>query len=232
MKIATAQEVESWNSADKVIVTNYFTILRAQPTAAALPVSDAVAGMVLKLLSHNRGWFGVGLPDGRRGYLEANSVEDFVKWKRTRKLTPDNIEKTATMFIGVPYLWGGTSPKGMDCSGFAKTVYRLNGLELNRDADQQASMGEAIEPGQEFNNLRKGDLLFFGRKGTTDKPEKITHVGIYLENREFIHTPGGTGVTFNSFDPSAPNYSESLRNRFVRARRLIGEKQIPEVTKN
>jgi cell wall-associated NlpC family hydrolase len=110
-------------------------------------------------------------------------------------------------------------------------VFRLNGLELSRDADQQALMGEAIDPGQEFDNLKKGDLLFFGRKVTADKAERITHVGIYLEKREFIHAPGGSGVKLNSFDSSAPNYSESLRKSFVRARRLIGVQQVSEVAK-
>jgi cell wall-associated NlpC family hydrolase len=231
MKITTAEGVDAWKSALKVIVTNYFALVRAQPTAAAVPVSDAVTGVLLKLLARKGGWLEVEIPDGRRGYIEAANVEEFETWKRTRKLTPENVEKTAKMFIGVPYLWGGTSPKGMDCSGFAKITFRLNGLELNRDADQQARMGEAIDPGQEFENLKKGDLLFFGRKATMDKPERITHVGIYLQKREFIHSPDGSGVKLNSFDPAAPDYSESLRKSFVRARRLIGLKQVSEVAK-
>ena len=230
MKITTAEGIDAWKSASKVIVTSYFAVVRAQPTSRGMPVSDAIMGMLMRLVSH-KGWVGVELPDGRRGYIEAANVEDFEHWKRTRKLTPENIEKTAELFIGVPYLWGGTSPKGMDCSGYAKTVYRLNGLELTRDADQQAMMGEPVDPGPEFENLKKGDLLFFGRKASADRPERITHVGIYLQKREFIHTPGGAGVRFNSFDPSAPDYSESLLKRFVRARRLIGVKQVSEVSK-
>ncbi len=104
------------------------------------------------------------------------------------------------------------------------------GLELNRDADQQATGGEEVKVGENFENLKKGDLLFFGRRGTSDRPEHITHVGIYLEKLEFINTPGGSWVKFNSFDPSAPDYSEPLRKSFVRARRYIGVAQVPEVT--
>jgi cell wall-associated NlpC family hydrolase len=231
MKITTPEGVDAWRSAAKMIVTSHFALVRERPTQAAVPVSDAVAGVLLKLLARSGAWVEVELPDGRRGYIEATNVERLEKWKQTRKLTADNIEKTAKMFMGVPYLWGGTSPKGMDCSGFAKIVFRLNGLELSRDADQQALMGEDVEPGKDFDNLRKGDLLFFGRRATADKPERITHVGICLEKRRFIHSPGGSGVRVNSLDTSAPDYSESYRESFVRARRLIGVKQVPEVSK-
>jgi cell wall-associated NlpC family hydrolase len=117
----------------------------------------------------------------------------------------------------------------MDCSGFTKTVYRLNGLELSRDADQQSQDGDDIVAGEEFQNLKKGDLVFFGRKASPERPEHVSHVGIYLENREFIHTPGGSWVKFNSFDPAAPNFNEGLRKSFVRARRYIGSSKIPEV---
>lgn len=228
MKVTTAADVEEWNAAPKVIATTYFTMVREQPTTSSLPIRDAVAGNLMKFAGRSGSWVAVELPDGKKGYVEKSSAEDFDRWKKSRTLTAENIEKTAEMFLGIPYLWGGTSTKGMDCSGFTKTVYRLNGLELSRDADQQAEGGEEVKAGENFENLKKGDLLFFGRKGTSGKPERITHVGIYLEKLQFIHTPGGW-VRFNSFDPKAPNYSESQRKSFVRARRYIGVAQIPEV---
>jgi hypothetical protein len=229
MKITDEQGVESWKSSPKVIVTTYFTMVRERPDPNAQPVRDAVAGALMKQVGAKGSWIFVELPDGATGYIEKSNVEDFKRWKETRKLTAENIEKTARTLIGVPYLWGGTSPKGMDCSGFTKTVYRLNGLELSRDTDQQADGGDDVTPGEEFQNLKKGDLVFFGRKATAERPEHISHVGIYLANREFIHTPGGSWIKFNSFDPAAPNYSESLRKSFVRARRYIGSAKIPEV---
>lgn len=232
MKITNAAGVEEWKAAPKVIATAYFTMVREQPNAGSRPVSDAVAGVLMKQVGASGRWVAVESPDGRKGYIEKSNVEEFGRWKKSRKLTAESIEKTATMFLGIPYLWGGTSPKGMDCSGFTKMVYRLNGIELSRDADQQAVGGEERKPGENFENLKKGDLLFFGRKGSADKPERISHVGIYLEKQEFIHTPGGSWVKFNSFDPSASNYSESLRKSFVRARRYIGPAQVPEVPKN
>jgi uncharacterized protein YgiM (DUF1202 family) len=229
MKVTTAAGVDEWNAAKKVIVTVYFTMVREKPDRTAMPVSDAVAGVLMKHVRTSGSWVAVELPDGRKGFIEKANVEDFKSWKKSRKLTAENIEKTAKMFVGIPYLWGGTSTKGMDCSGFTKTVFRLNGLELYRDASQQAGAGDEVKPGENFENLKKGDLLFFGRKGSADRPERISHVGIYLEKQEFIHTPGGSWVKFNSFDPAAPNYSESLRRSFVRARRYVGSSQIPEV---
>jgi gamma-D-glutamyl-L-lysine dipeptidyl-peptidase len=231
MKVTNAAGVDEWNAAKKVILTTYFAMVREKPDRAAMPVSDAVAGVLMKHVRTSGSWVAVELPDGRKGYIEKANVEEFKSWKKTRKLTAENIEKTAKMFVGIPYLWGGTSTKGMDCSGFTKTVYRLNGLELYRDADQQGGAGDEVKPGENFENLKKGDLLFFGRKGSAERPERISHVAIYLDKQEFIHTPGGSWVTFNSFDPSAPNYSESLRKSFVRARRYIGTSQIPEVPK-
>ena len=229
LKLTNESGVEAWKSASKVIVTTIFTWVRQQPNGNAQPVRDAVAGVLMRQLGRSGGWVSVELQDGATGFIEAASVEEFSQWKKTRRLTPENIEKTARSLLGIPYLWGGTSVKGMDCSGFTKTVYRLNGLELARDANQQSEGGEEIVPGEDFQNLKKGDLVFFGRKATAEKPEHISHVGIYVQDREFVHTPGGSWVKFNSFDPSAPNYSESLRRSFVRVRRYIGSVKVPEV---
>jgi cell wall-associated NlpC family hydrolase len=170
-------------------------------------------------------WRAVETSDGRKGYLERGLVADYAKWKATRTLTAGTVEQTAKRFIGVPYLWGGTSPKGMDCSGFTKTVFRLNGMELNRDANQQAQMGTDVPTGDDMRRLSKGDLLFFGQKASAERPERITHVGIYLQDRQIIHTPGGSGVRIDSFDPAAPNYNEGLVKSLVRARRIIGHER-------
>jgi cell wall-associated NlpC family hydrolase len=229
MKVTNEAGVESWKSAKKVIVTSIFTFVRERSSDTSRPVSDAVAGVLLKQSTNSDRWVAVELPDGRKGFIEQSCVDEFGHWKRTRHLTPENVEATAKSMMGIPYLWGGTSPKGMDCSGFTKTVFRLNGLELARDADEQAARGEAVDQGSDFEKLKKGDLLFFGRKATVTNPENISHVGIYLGKKEFIHTPGGAGVKLNSFDPSASNYNESELKRFVRARRYIGVQSVPEV---
>lgn len=214
---------EAWQKAPKVIMTEYFGVIREQPSNASLPVSDAVPGVLFKSNGGRGKWLAVETPDGRKGYVERSLVADYAKWTATRKLTAETVEQTAKRFIGVPYLWGGTSPKGMDCSGFTKTVFRLNGMELNRDANQQAQMGIEVAADSAMRWLTKGDLLFFGQQATAERPERITHVAIYLQDRQFIHTPGGSGVRIDSFDPAAPNFNDGLLRSFVRARRVIGQ---------
>jgi cell wall-associated NlpC family hydrolase len=108
----------------------------------------------------------------------------------------------ARAFLGVPYLWGGTSWEGLDCSGFVQLCYRMGGYILPRDADQQHDCLAHDATRQE---MREGDLIFFGRKN-------ITHVGMALNNSEFIHSEGQdyNCVTINSFNRADEHYSPKL----------------------
>jgi cell wall-associated NlpC family hydrolase len=211
--------VNKWNYAAKVIITVFECTVRNNPDTSSGVLCYAVTGCVLKSDSTKDGWTSVELANGHKGYVADSAVQNLDEWKKSRRLTGDNIEKTAEGLLGIPYLWGGTSVRAMDCSGFAKMVFRLNGMELQRDAYQQAGQGRHIEPGKNFENLRKGDLIFFGRKAIGKKREHITHVGIYIEKRLFIHSSGN--VHYGSFDSRSKYYDISLLKRFVRARRLF-----------
>jgi cell wall-associated NlpC family hydrolase len=94
---------------------------------------------------------------------------------------PADLLATAGAFMGVPYLWGGTTALGMDCSGFVQQVYRLNGVALPRDADQQAVLGRRVD------QARAGDLFFFGE-------QSVTHVAIATNASEFVHAPMAGGL--------------------------------------
>lgn len=95
----------------------------------------------------------------------------------------DQLAATAESFIGVEYSWGGTSREdGFDCSGLTLAVYQLNGLNLPRSSKEQYEAGRTVAQDQ----LKKGDLVFF----ITSQSQKISHVGIYIGKKAFIHAPG------------------------------------------
>ncbi|MBE3073062.1 MAG: C40 family peptidase [Acidobacteria bacterium] len=215
--------VDAWTRAPRLMTTALFALVRERPAADALPVCDVVAGSVLKAGPSQGGWIAVELPDGRKGFVEQAYVQDYDAWRQARRLTPETIEKTALQFVGVPYLWGGTSPKGFDCSGLTKTVYRLNGVEIARDADQQADQGRDVPIEKDLSQLKKGDLLFFCPSAA--RRDRISHVGIYLGDGVFIHCSGL--VKRNSLFAGSPIYSDNLLKRLVRARRFVTDTAIP-----
>jgi len=93
-----------------------------------------------------------------------------------------SLVETARGFLGVPYLWGGSTEQGFDCSGLAMAVYQLNGLRLPRSSQAQFEAGRMVG----MSELQAGDLLFFAMAGKG----RVSHVGIYAGGGSFIHAPG------------------------------------------
>jgi cell wall-associated NlpC family hydrolase len=123
----------------------------------------------------NGRWIEVKLADGRRAWVQRGDVEF-----DSRPMGLEQMIAFSRRFLGIPYLWGGTSTYGYDCSGFVQMLYRRLGVLLPRDAQPQAQF-RGLEPVERL-QLKPGDLLYFG-----PGPDKIRHTGMYLGNGEFIN---------------------------------------------
>lgn len=165
---------------------------------------DVYAGTRLPLLDINNGYYVVAVPNGLIGYLPADSAiienEDFGK-----NVTPEDI-LDAVDFYESRYKWGGITTSGMDCSGFVYSVFRRNGIFMERNSYMQAKEGMEVP----FNNLRTGDLVFFKTKGN-----RISHVGIYMGQGNFMHSSKKNGVYISSL------LEGYYKKRFVKAMRIL-----------
>lgn len=210
---------ENWQKEKKLIFTHPYGFAYATPDATGATVSDLVYGDVMLFKEKADGFYKVEFPDGRNAYVSNTDAVDYKQWAISRLPTEDNLVKTSKQLLGLPYLWGGTSFKGVDCSGFTKTVYFMNGLVLPRDASQQVHVGELVNTTNGWKNMRPGDLLFFGSPAKDGKPERVVHVGMWIGgDSEFIHSAGR--VRINSMNPEAQNHSAYELNRFLRAKRI------------
>jgi len=225
--------VSEWNTSQKIIYTNDFGFSYSSPDKSSERVSDLAIGNLLKYSGEENGFCKVIYPDGKTAYIKSEECKPFNEWLGEVNPTAENLLETAKTFMGIPYLWGGTSIKGMDCSGFTKTVFYLNGVVLPRDASQQVHTGEPVDTEERLENLLPGDLLFFGRKGTDTTKERITHVAIYIGDGDYIHASGK--VRINSFAKDKPNYNAYRDDSFVRAKRVlnsIGSNGVTTIVQN
>lgn len=165
---------------------------------------------------HCEGATGV-LPGGMRGELHGDAVGARARAERF-PATGDAIVASASLWLATPYIWSGVTPAGADCSGFVQAVYRMHGIRLPRDSDQQAAMGAAVEAGTDLSGLLAGDLLFFA-----EEPGRVSHVAISLGGSRIIHSSlGNGGVRRNDLAGATP-FERELRRLFVAARRVIPE---------
>ena len=215
----TSNEIQDWKAIPKVIFKNRTGAAVSNTTPEAGIESDLVLGDLLTVTGTENDYYEIVFPDGRAAFVEKSDCISTDKWFN-KNFDKEQLLQTAFQFKGVPYLWGGTSPKMFDCSGFTKTVYYYHGLILQRDASQQTLYGEEVDTSGDYDNLQAGDLLFFGRKESVNQPERVTHVGLYIGNSRFIHASGK--VRINSLDPMSEDYTEHYEKAFVRARHVVG----------
>jgi hypothetical protein len=188
------------------LITSNVAIIYLEPFREPRESITVTVDARLELVSEQDHRFKVRLPDARVGWVRKEDVTvrtgGFTYPITSRKKTVD----VGKRFLGVPYLWGGTTPLGFDCSGFVQLVCKMNGLNLPRDTDMQFMVGRPIE----VRDLQPADLLFFSNMSSG-----ITHVGMFAGGGEFIHASGkASGVTITSL--SDPYYQSVL----VGARRV------------
>jgi cell wall-associated NlpC family hydrolase len=240
----TAEQINEYKAAPKYICTVQHSGVYETPSVKSRRLSDLSMGNLLRIVykegkkvkpSVKKKWAEVMLPDGRKGWTPAADLKPFAEWAGKQKLTAENIVNTAMQFEGTPYLWGGASSKGLDCSGLVRLTFMMNGHLLPRNASQQVNHGREIimecdhsitpdsdklyqEMLKRTKNLQPGDLVFFGSPETFWSKEKITHVGIYIGNGRIIHA--SHKVRVNSLIPGEKDYYENS-HRLLKARRFI-----------
>ena len=209
------EDLDEWKNSDRLIYMEHTGVITDN---FGKTVSDAVFGMIVQKTGEKGYSYTVKFPDDREGQVKEREVADFRKWAESVEPDPDKMIKFAGLFLGSPYLWGGTSTKAVDCSGFVKTIYYSGGIILRRDASGQYNYGLERSIETPCDSLAPGDLLFFGR--VRDGKKRITHTGMYIGDTEFIHS--SRLVRINSFDSTRTNYSEYLLDILQGARRIIG----------
>ena len=163
---------------------------------------------IIKKTHHQPIVIGSILPSYKSGHaLINNEMYQFDGLTTPGFIKKDKLVENALMYLNAPYLWGGRSPLGIDCSGFTQMVYRLQGVDLPRDAYQQAEVGTTLSFVEES---EPGDLAFF------DNAEgKITHVGIILEDNHIIHASGKVRIDRidqqGIFNTEIGNHTHKLR---------------------
>ncbi len=172
-----------WRKSPRLIVTSFSeTKALSDTTTDAEIVCDLVPGCIVGgEKSKTSRFVSITLPDKRTGYVDSTFVTPLDRWAASTP-SADIIINIAKVQTGAPYLWGGLSTKGMDCSGLTKMAFYECGLILPRDASQQAMQGITAS----VDALEKGDLLFFGNMET----KRVNHVGIYDTDGYFMEASG------------------------------------------
>ncbi len=198
----TAEEMSRWRGAKRWVVTSLdVAYIEKWPGAGRVRcrVSDVVNGSIVEGVAvPGMEYIKAVLPDGREGYISTSAVTPVEEWA-SQPFDSGRILDLAYSMEGSPYLWGGTSTKSADCSGFSKIAYYNNGIIIRRDAGQQAKTGCRIEPADTA-SLKAGDLLFFGNPET----RRVTHVAIYDTDGMYVHSSGR--VKRNSINPRSQSY--------------------------
>lgn len=180
--------------------------VRSEPNTDSAKVGSLKSGKIVQILGQTQsGWYQI-----ENGYISAEYVVLVDAAEAQKSSKGQEIADYALQFVGYPYVYGGSSPSGFDCSGFTSYVYRQFGYSLNRSAASQLSNGTPVS----MSELQPGDLVLFKKSGTGSKA--ASHVGIYIGNNQFVHASTSTvGVIVSSL--SEAYYTTG----FVGGRRIV-----------
>ena len=219
----STEELKAYEAAPKVVFNELYGHIYMSPSDKAETLCDLVGGNILRYVGKKGKWTQVMLPSGKTGYVQSKFLKKHEGFRSiamgegsAESISPETSEAIiaqAEKLLGVPYLWGGMSAKGVDCSGLVRISHIMNGILLPRNASQQIKCGERVP----LDQLQRGDLVYFGTPATDDKPMRVTHVGIYLGNNKIIHS--SHRVRINSLIPGDPDYYENA-HRLIAATRL------------
>jgi cell wall-associated NlpC family hydrolase len=177
--------------------------LRAEPDSNREVLTRAVSGTGVTAQKIFGDW--INITANKTGWVSSSALRPIKDLPQTIGARRAILVQDSMRMIGVPYLWGGTSGNGLDCSGFVRLLHRWIGIEIPRDSDMQASAAKRVEPPFEI-----GDLLFFG-EGDGDR--RVTHVGMSLGGWKIIHSSRGqNGVYIDDVQEK-----ESLRKIYMHA---------------
>lgn len=182
--------------------------VRSSPSTSGEKVGSLSAGTVLQILETTDGWYKI-----ESGYVSADYVKQIDAAEAAASAASSGfaseVVSYAKQYLGYPYVYGGSSPRGFDCSGFVRYVYSHFGYNLNRTASSQMDNGAAVSMAE----LQPGDLVFFKKSGSS--ASRASHVGIYIGGGQFIHaSTSRTGVIISDMD------SAYYTSGFVGGRRL------------
>ncbi|MFH2048712.1 MAG: SH3 domain-containing C40 family peptidase [bacterium] len=199
------KDADSFRSLPKSVVISK-TVKTYDNKSSQRPPYHIFYGTLLAVKSKNNNMTKLQLPNGDLIFIKSDKLRP-IKDKNRHEATGTGLIDEAKKFIGIPYLWGGVTPLGFDCSGLVQAVYKSYGISLPRDTKDQIKTGVLVER----DCIRTGDLLFFNR-----------HVGLAIGKTKIIHASRHSGgVRIESLVKDEENFREDLANTFVEARRII-----------
>jgi hypothetical protein len=176
--------------------------LRSEPRTDSTPLTRVLGGTAVALLEEKEAWSCVQLAGERSGWLPSAHLRALAQLPLTLIERREQMVTDALRLTGVPYLWGGCSANGIDCSGFAQLLHRWIGITIPRDADMQYDASAPVEP-----PFETGDLLFFGEIG---EKRRITHVTVSLGGWNIIHSSRSNNGVYLDNVQDVPHLRDSF----------------------